>query len=403
VAICTTMAPTKAADGARVQFGKPGSLPKIGIIGLSNVGKTTTFNVLTNSTAETSTELFSTKTPAEATGAIPDDRVKRLVTAFNAKAENSATVTLWDLPALVPNAHKGEGLGNSFLSSAAPCDGLVVVCRAFTGDENKIAHSEGEVDPVRDLDIVMKELIAKDLEEMSKAMEAQKKVKPSPKDKSPKDDLEALKKADETLKQGTPLGSRTDWSSKEVETLSKHQLLTTKPCIFLVNLSEKDFARQKNKFLPKIHAWVQEKAPGSQMVPYSAEFEQKFGGMKSTEEQQKYLEDLGTKNGKSMREKILRSSCETLNVQSFFTCGPDEVRAWFFPQGIKAPQAAGLIHPDFERGFVCMEVYKFEDFAEHGSEAEIKAANKFMQQGKNYEVQDGDVCFIKFNVAAKTK
>jgi len=184
-----------------------------------------------------------------------------------------------------------------------------------------------------------------------------------------------------------------------VDILNEYQLLTAKPVVYLVNLSEKDFARQKNKWLAKIHKWVEENNPGP-IVPFSAAVESALAGLEDNEERAEYLKKLGAK---SMLDKIINTGYSSLCLIHYFTCGEDEVKCWTIRQGTKAPQAAGMIHTDFERGFICAEVYKYADLVEHGSELAIKNNGKYLQKGKEYVVEDGDIVFFKFNVTASGK
>lgn len=389
------MAPKKKVEEApKIRWGRPGNTLRMGLVGLPNVGKSTTFNMLSKCTVPAENFPFCTIDPHEAVVNVPDPRFHWLCKTFKPKSEVQAVLKIWDIAGLVPNAHQGEGLGNAFLANIQAVDGIFHVCRAFKSED--ITHTEGDVDPVRDLSIITNELIMKDLAQCkARVEEFDRKVKQNSKLKELKDELEALKKAQEVLEGGKPLRMVQEWSAKEVDFLNKYQFLTTKPMVYLVNMSEKDFIRLKNKFLPGIAAWVKENG-GGPVIPYSAEFEQKLMDLETDEEREKYIKEVGAK--KSMLDKIITTGYEYLDLIHFFTCGEDEVRCWTVQKGSKAPQAAGVIHSDMERGFICAETYKYDDIKELGTEAAVKAAGKLLQNGKNYEAQDGDIFFFKFNL-----
>ncbi|KAF4685907.1 Obg-like ATPase [Perkinsus olseni] len=391
------MAPKKKVEEVKkVKFGRPGNTLRMGLVGLPNVGKSTTFNVLTKCSIPAENFPFCTIDPHEAVVNVPDERMDWLSATFKPKNTIAAVLRIWDIAGLVPNAHEGEGLGNAFLSNIQSVDGIYHVCRAFNDED--IVHTEGEVNPVRDLSIIQSELIFKDLAQATnRAAEYAKKAEQNKKMKELKEEYDALVKCQKILESGKPLRLCDDWTSKEVEIVNKYQFLTTKPTVYLVNMSERDFIRQKNKWLPKIKEWVDANG-GGPIIPYSAAFEMEYQECGDSEEDKKaYLEKTGAK--KSMIDKIIKTGYDYLDLIHFFTCGPDEVRCWTIQRGTKAPQAAGVIHTDMERGFICAETYRYEDIRELGDENAVKAAGKLHQNGKNYEVLDGDICFFKFNVS----
>ena len=212
--------------------------------------------------------------------------------------------------------------------------------------------------------------------------------------------MDTLTKVLKMLEEGKTIRSSDDWTAKDVDTINRCQFLTTKPVVYLVNMSEKDFIRQKNKWLVPINEWIQANG-GGPMIPYSAQFEARLVEVADATERKKLMEDLGAK--RSMIDKIITTGYEFLELIHFFTVGPTEVRSWTIQKGAKAPEAAGTIHSDMERGFICAEIYKFEDIKEAGSEAQVKANGKLQQCGKTYDMQDGDICFFKFNVTNAAK
>lgn len=369
---------------------------KMGIVGLPNVGKSTFFNTLTKCNVPAENFPFCTIEPNEARVPVPDDRFDWLANHWKPGSVVSAYLDVWDIAGLVQNASQGEGLGNAFLSNIQAVDGIFHMCRVFSDAD--VTHVEGEVDPIRDLDIIFNELRLKDLERLEKLVpDAELKVTRAG-NKCPKELREArdtLVKAKECLEvEQKPLRTA-DWSNAEVEVLNQHLFLTAKPAIFLVNMSEKDYVRKKNKWLGKIKEWV-DKHSGELIIPFSAALELKLVDLEQNEgpeAAQAYLRELGTT---SALDKVVKTGYRGLRLIYFFTAGPDEVKCWTIRDGTLAPQAAGTIHTDFEKGFVCAEVMKFEDYKELGSEVAVKAAGKYKQQGKSYRVVDGDIIFFKF-------
>jgi obg-like ATPase 1 len=390
------MPPKKTAEPVkRIQWGRPSNTLKMGLVGLPNVGKSTTFNVLTKCSVPASNFPFCTIDPHEAIVEVPDARFDWLAENFKPGSLVKAKLTVWDIAGLVPNAHKGEGLGNAFLSNIQGVDGIYHVCRAFQDDD--VIHTEGEVNPVKDLQTITNELIQKDLAFVDSWIgDIGRKLKSQPKNKEMKDELDALEKSKALLDAGTPLRCSDDWTNKEVELINKHHFLTTKPVVYLCNMSPEDFARQKNKYLAGIKQWVDANG-GGPIIPYSAAFETKLIELETKEAKEKYLQEIGAK--RSMLDKIIQTGYEHLELIHFFTVGETEVRCWTVRKGAKAPEAAGTIHSDFERGFICADVYKYEDIKELGNESEVKAKGKIQQAGKTYEVIDGDICHFKFNVS----
>ncbi|EDO42940.1 predicted protein [Nematostella vectensis] len=369
-------------------MGRFGTSLKCGIVGIPNVGKSTFFNVLTKSAASAENFPFCTIVP------VPDERWDFLCKYHQPASKVPAFLNVVDIAGLVKGASEGQGLGNAFLSHIWACDAIFHLVRAFEGED--VTHVEGDVNPVRDLEIISEELRKKDEEFLTDRVNGMEKTVVRGGDKKRMGELEIMKKllhwvAEEKkdLRFGT-------WNANEVEVLNKHLLLTSKPCIYLVNLSERDYIRKKNKWLVKIKEWVDSRDKGAAIIPFSGELEAKLVDL-GEEEAEKYCKEHNTSSALS---KIITLGFKALQLQYFFTCGPDEVKAWTIVKGTKAPGAAGKIHTDFEKGFIMAEVMKYDDFKECGSEAACKSAGKYRQEGKNYVVQDGDIIFFKFNAGA---
>lgn len=312
-------------------------------------------------------------------------------------------MTVIDIAGLVKGAASGAGLGNAFLSHIKAVDAIYHVVRAF--DEPDVTHVEGDLDPVRDMEIIHEELRLKDEEFLAKNVnELSGSVKRlghggNAADKAKKEEFAVIEKVYEFVKSGKEVRHGT-WTNKEIEIINTLHLITAKPVIYLANVSEKDYLRKKNKWLPKIKAWIDEHSPGDLMIAYSGAFELNMSLIESEEEKEKTLKELGAR---SMLPKIIVAGYSALQLIYYFTGGPDEVRAWTIRRLTKAPQAAGVIHSDFERGFIMAEVMKYNDLKELGSESAVKANGKYMQKGKEYVVEDGDIIYFKFNVTASGK
>lgn len=376
-------------------IGRMGVNLKIGILGLPNVGKSTFFNVLTKNAAPAENFPFCTIDPNESRVPVPDKRWEFLCDFFQPASKVPAYLNVVDIAGLVKGAHEGKGLGNAFLSNINACDAMFHVVRAFSDEE--IVHVEGEVDPSRDLQIIYDELRLKDLEYVKKQLEPMERlVVRGGGDKKKKEEYDVLKKVEALLEEKKWV-KVAHWDAKEIEVLNQHLFLTSKPVIYLVNLSEKDYIRKKNKWLVRIKEWVDANDPGALVIPLSCALELKLADMATDEEKGEYLKEVGTT---SILEKVIVNGYKSLNLVYFFTSGKDEVKAWTIQLGTKAPQAAGRIHTDFEKGFIMAEVMNFEDFKEAGSEAACKAAGKYKQKGRDYVVADGDIIFFKFNAGA---
>jgi len=396
----------KEEEKPRVILGRPGNNVKAGIVGMPNVGKSTTFNIMCGMSVPAENFPFCTIDPTEARVEVPDDAFRALCDSHKPKNEVPAFLKVFDIAGLVKGASEGAGLGNAFLSHISAVDAIFHVCRVFetTGEGEEAIHVEGDVNPVRDLEIIADELRLKDIAHMEKEMEPlRKEVSRDGKAKEKKDRLESMIKILAWLtdeKKDVRFG---EWGTKDVDVIDSLNLLTAKPALFLVNMSKTDFLKKKNKHLPKLKAWMDEHRPGEKMLPYSADLEQELfdmrqagdlEGVKKFEEENKTVSQMG---------KMVLTGYHTLQLIHFYTAGPDEVKCWTIRDGWTAPKAAGTIHTDFERGFIKAEVYAYTDWKEHGSEAAVKEAGKYRQEGKNYVVRDGDIIFFKFNVTADKK
>ncbi|KAI1739575.1 P-loop containing nucleoside triphosphate hydrolase protein [Xylaria scruposa] len=392
------MPPKKGAVEEKVLLGRPGNNLKAGIVGLANVGKSTLFQAITKcSLGNPANFPYATIDPEESRVIVPDDRYDWLCSKYNPKSRVPAHLTVYDIAGLTRGASTGAGLGNAFLSHIRAVDAIFQVVRCF--DDAEIIHVEGDVNPVRDLDIIADELRTKDIEFAEKAIENQKKKTrvggQSLEVKKAKEEESIMEKVLAWLKDGKDV-RKGNWTPKEVEVINTLFLLSAKPVVYLVNLSEKDYTRKKNKHLAKIAEWMKEHAAGDPILPISVCFEERLTHFETDAEAEEECKKCGIE---SALPKIVTTMRKALHLRSFFTVGTDEVRQWTIREGTKAPQAAGVIHTDFEKTFIQAIVYNYSVLKELGDESEVKAKGKVMTKGKDYVVEDGDVLLIKAGAA----
>lgn len=392
------MPPKKVVEEKKVLLGRPGNNLNAGIVGLANVGKSTLFQAITKCHLGNPANFpYATINPEESRVIVPDERFDWLCEQYKPKSQVPAHLTVYDIAGLTRGASTGAGLGNAFLSHIRAVDAIFQVVRCF--DDAEIIHVEGDVDPVRDLEIISEELRIKDLEFAEKSLENYKKQTrrggQSLEMKNLLMEQATVEKVIEHLKSGKDV-RKGNWGPKEVETINPLFLLTAKPVVYLVNLSERDYIRQKNKYLPKVAEWIKEHAPGDSILPISTAFEERLSQFENDAEVAEECKKIGAK---SALPKVIVTMRKVLDLGSFFTTGPDEVRMWTIRNGTKAPQAAGVIHGDFEKTFIQVIVYNYKTLKELGTEAEIRAKGQIMTKGKDYIVEDGDIVLFKAGAA----
>ncbi|TIB98403.1 hypothetical protein E3Q18_02052 [Wallemia mellicola] len=406
----TKMPPKKQQQPEqKIRLGRPGNNLKMGIVGLPNVGKSSLFNIMTACDLGKAANFpYATIEPEESRVIVPDERFDWLADHYKPASRVPAFLTVIDIAGLTAGASTGAGLGNAFLSHVRAVDGIFQVVRCF--DDADVIHVEGDVDPIRDMEIIQTELRLKDQEWLEKSVDHQKRVARSANHttlsgKAEHEKLQTTIKALETVTGDPDNGvegmdiRKQQWTAKEVDVINALNLLTAKPIIRLVNLSKRDYCRKKNKWLLKVKQWVDEKNPGDLIIPFSVALEEELMQL-SEEDREKELKSLAEEYKLPVTQclgKITTAGYQSLELIRYFTCGEKEVRAWTIAQGTKAPQAAGIIHSDFEKNFICGDIMTYDDIKEYKTENAVKGAGKMRQQGKPYVMKDGDIVYWKSN------
>ena len=361
-----------------------------GIVGLPNVGKSTLFNAITKKNILIANYPFATIDPNVGVVVVPDERVEVLQKMYNPERCIPTVYEFTDIAGLVKGASSGEGLGNKFLSHIREVDAIVEVVRCF--EDGNVIHVDGNVDPVRDIEIINVELIMSDLEIVENRLNRIGKKAEMTKDKKELLEIGALRKIKEGLLQNIPV-RKIELEEEEIEAIKSFNLITLKPMIYVANVSEDDIVNGGNEYYEQVCEYAKEE--NSEVVMICAKIESELAEL-NDDEKIEFLSELGIEE--SGMDQLIRKTYSLLGLATFLTVGVDEVKAWTFRKGMKAPQCAGIIHTDFERGFIRAEVTSYEDLIKYGSEKDAKDNGKVRLEGKEYLMQDGDICYFRFNV-----
>ena len=363
---------------------------KAGIVGLPNVGKSTLFNAITNQKILAENYPFATIEPNVGIVTVPDERMDKLKEMYEPNRFIPTAYEFTDIAGLVKGASQGEGLGNKFLSHIREVDAIVEVVRCF--DNGNIIHVDGNIDPIRDIETINLELAISDLDIVNSRLEKVAKKAKSSKEKEDIIEKEALEKSKEALEKDIPL-RKIDYTEEELKAIKSYSFLTIKPVIYLANVQEEDLGKDDNEYVKKVKEYASKE--GSKVVSLCAKVEEDLTEM-SKEEKDEMFQMLGVEH--SGLDELIKITYDILGLETYFTVGKDEVRAWTFKKGMNAKQCAGIIHTDFEKGFIRAEVMSYDDLIEYGSELKVKEAGKARLEGKDYLMQDGDICHFRFNV-----
>jgi len=361
-----------------------------GIVGLPNVGKSTLFNAITKKNILAANYPFATIDPNVGVVTVPDKRLEVLENMYMPERLIATSYEFTDIAGLVKGASNGEGLGNKFLSHIREVDAICEVVRCF--EDKNIIHVEGNIDPIRDIETINLELAIADLDIVNNRMDKIEKKARTTKDKEALTEVEALKKASNALEKNIPL-RLVDFTEEEHQLLKSYSFLTLKPIIYLANISEEEISLEDNENVKKVKEYAQKE--GARTVKICAKVESELSEL-NVEDKQEMLEALGIKE--SGLDQLIKATYSLLGLATYFTVGSDEVRAWTFKKGMNAKECAGIIHSDFEKGFIRAEVISYDDLIALGSELKVKENGKARLEGKDYLMQDGDICHFRFNV-----
>ena len=361
-----------------------------GIVGLPNVGKSTLFNAITNQKILAENYPFATIEPNVGVVTVPDERMDKLKEMYEPNRFIPTAYEFTDIAGLVKGASQGEGLGNKFLSHIREVDAIVEVVRCF--DDGKIIHVDGNINPIRDIETINLELAIADLDVINNRLERVSKKARTTKNKDDLVEVEALEKAKQALEENKAL-RQVEFTEDELKSLKSYSFLTLKPIIYLANIKESELGNPDNKYVQEVKQYASKE--NAQVVSLCAKVEEDLSEL-TKEEKQEMLEALGLEE--SGLDKLIQATYDILGLATYFTVGKDEVRAWTFKKGMNAKQCAGIIHSDFEKGFIRAEVMSYEDLVKYGNELKVKEAGRARLEGKDYIMQDGDICHFRFNV-----